>query len=312
MGTKASYEDLKIRALELEKESLKRRLAENALREREKRLNTLIEITSDWVWEVDLNGVYTYTSMKVRDIMGYDADEIIGTVYYEYLEGEEKVRQIASFFDKTRKAKPFSGWQFTQLSKDGRQVIMEVNATPTYNSDGKFAGWIGFNRDITDKVLAERSLKQREKELEIKSNDLQEVNAALKVLLKQREEDKSELEAKVVANVKQLVEPYLEQLKMSKLLPAQKTYLNIIQSNLEEIISPFVTKLSSRCSNLTPAEIKVMNLIKHGSSTKEIAELLGLSWQTIEFQRKHIRKKLGITHKKKIFVPTSNTPLTGK
>lgn len=298
MTKKLTCNALEKKVKKLERELAKHKNLEESVRESENKFHSLIETTSDWVWEVDLNGVYTYTSPKVKDIMGYDADEIIGTVYFEYLDGEEKEREIASFNEKSDQVKPFSGWTFTQLRKDGRSVVMEVNGSPNFDSDGRFAGWIGFCRDVTDKVHAERALKKREEELEIKANDLQEVNAALKVLLKQRDEDRNEQEAKVVANVKQLVKPYLDQLSKTGLKPAQETYLHIIQSNLDEIISPFIYKLSAKYSNLTPAEIKVMDLVKHGKSTKEIAELLNLSWQTIEFQRKQIRRKLGINNKK--------------
>ena len=103
MVIKPTYEELEKRVRDLEENALKRIMVEDALRERERKLNTLLENTSDWVWEVDLNGVYTYTSPKVKNILGYDAEEIIGTVYFEYLEGEDRRRQIASFFDKTRK-----------------------------------------------------------------------------------------------------------------------------------------------------------------------------------------------------------------
>ncbi len=293
-----TYDALEKKVKKLELELKRRKTLEESLRKSEQKFHSLIETTSDWVWEVDLNGVYTYTSPKVKDIMGYDAEEIIGTVYFEYLEGEEREREIESFSEKSEQAKPFSGWIFTQLRKDGSSVIMEVNGSPNFDSNGSFAGWIGFCRDITDKVHAERALKKREEELEIKANDLQEVNAALKVLLKQRDEDRCEQEEKVVANVKQLVNPYLDQLRKTGLKPVQESSLNIIEANLDEIISPFIYKLSSKYSNLTPAEIKVMDLVKHGKSTKEIAELLNLSWQTIEFQRKKIRKKLGINNKK--------------
>jgi len=145
--------------------------------------------------------------------------------------------------------------------------------------------------DITEMKRAERAIKKREAELE-------EVNAALRVLLKKREEDKSELEDKVIFSVNKLIIPHLEKLKTSTVDHKHKTLIEIIDSNLHEIISPFKKGLSDRLSAMTPMEIQIANLVKNGRSTKEIAELLNLSPKTIDFHRDNIRKKLGIKNKK--------------
>ncbi|MCX5855578.1 MAG: LuxR C-terminal-related transcriptional regulator, partial [Deltaproteobacteria bacterium] len=153
-------------------------------------------------------------------------------------------------------------------------------------------------QDITDRKRAEETLKKRERELEIKSRNLEELNTALKVLLKQRGDDKDELEEKVVANVKQLAMPYIEKLKKSHLKDKETDYVNILESNLINIISPFSNKLSSKYINLTPKEIQIANLIKEGKTSKEIAELLNISPGTVEFHRENIRSKLNLKNKK--------------
>ncbi|TET85019.1 MAG: PAS domain S-box protein [Desulfobacteraceae bacterium] len=152
--------------------------------------------------------------------------------------------------------------------------------------------------EIAERKRVEKELKERGKELEGKTRNLEEVNTALRVLLKSREEDKAELEEKVLFNVRELVAPYLEKLKKSGLDDKQKGYTNILESNLNDITSPFSQRLSSWYLKLTPTEIQVANLIKYGKSTKEIAEFLNLSSQTIEFHRKNIREKIGIKNKR--------------
>ena len=124
------------------------------------------------------------------------------------------------------------------------------------------------------------------------------MNTALKVLLKQREDDKKELGENVLTNVKELISPYLERLKKSRLNTNQETLVNILDSNLNNIISPFISKLSFKFFNLTPMEIKVANLVKEGKTNKEIAELLCLSKNTILFHRYNIRRKLQLKNKK--------------
>jgi len=141
-------------------------------------------------------------------------------------------------------------------------------------------------------------LREKEKELELKTRNLKEVNTALKVLLKRRDEDKTELEQNVLSNLRKLIFPYLEKLKKSGLNTRQNAYIRILQSNLNNIISPFSRRLSSKYLNLTPTEIQVANLVRHGRNTKKIAEILNVSTRTIEFHRGNIRKKFSIKNKK--------------
>ena len=142
------------------------------------------------------------------------------------------------------------------------------------------------------------ALKQREIELEIKSTNLEEMNSALKVLLQRREEDRKELEEKVLSNVKELVVRNLEKLRTTGLDSRQSGYVDVLESNLNSIISPFSRSLSHQFLDLTPVEIEVADLVRQGKRTKEMAELLNVSPRTIEFHRQNIRTKLGIRQKK--------------
>jgi len=152
--------------------------------------------------------------------------------------------------------------------------------------------------DITERIKAESALKKREAELEIQSRDLEQINTALKVLLRKRDQDKSELEEKVLFSVKELIIPYLKEIRKSGPYPRHRMLLGIIESNLNEIISPFSERISAKISKFTPTEVTVANLVKRGKSTKEIAELLNLSPKTVDSHREHIRKKLGINNQK--------------
>jgi DNA-binding CsgD family transcriptional regulator len=183
------------------------------------------------------------------------------------------------------------------VGKDGRERWIETIKTPIYNDNGEIIGTAGIARDITRRKRAENELKNRERELEAKSRNLEEVNIALKVLLKRREEDKTELEEKVLANVTELVTPYIEKLKRTRTDIDQMAYINIIETHLDDIISPFLRNLTSKYPNLTPREIQITNLIKEGKTTKEIAEILNSSSGAIDFHRNNIRNKLGLINK---------------
>ena len=116
--------------------------------------------------------------------------------------------------------------------------------------------------------------------------------------MKKRDEDKIENEERVLSNVKILVEPYLEKLQKSSLNEKQKTYFKILQTNLNDIISPFARNFTSIYYNLTPQEIQIADLVKQGKANKEIANIMSLSLKTIEFHRTNIRKKLWLKTRK--------------
>jgi len=145
---------------------------------------------------------------------------------------------------------------------------------------------------------AEKSLKKTRAELELQACELEETNTALKVLMQQRIEARTEIEEMLLLNANDLIMPFLERLKKSRLDSKQKTYINLIESNLNDIVAPLVREFSKINLKLTPTEIQVTNFVKQGKNTKEIAEFMNLATSTIDTHRNKIRKKLGIKNKK--------------
>lgn len=144
----------------------------------------------------------------------------------------------------------------------------------------------------------ERELEERKAELESKTQHLSEIDGALKALLRQRDEDKENFQEDILLNLKQLVLPYLETLRQSRLGKDQAELLGILESNLNDIASPFVRNMSSSFLNLTPMEIRIAGLVKEGKTNKEIAELLTVSVHTVITHRRNLRNKLGLRNKK--------------
>jgi len=177
-----------------------------------------------------------------------------------------------------------------------------LTAAPLRNDEGHIIGAIETLQDITERKNAEQELEKAHKELEKKvltrTRSLEDTNTALKVLLKKRDDDKKELEEKMLFNVRELVMPYITKLIESNLKERQQVYLEIIKSNLDNIINPFIQRMSFEMLKLTPAEIQVANLIKQGKSSKVIADVLNLSPRTIDFHRDNIRKKFNLNNKK--------------
>jgi DNA-binding CsgD family transcriptional regulator len=153
------------------------------------------------------------------------------------------------------------------------------------------------HEDITALKLTEEALSQSRESLTEQKQSLEETNIALKVLLKQREEDKLELEKKVLNNVKDLVLPYVEKLKNSPLKPKEKTLVEIVDTHLNDIISPLLQRFSNAKILLTPQEMQVAALVKDGKTSKEIADILNVSETTVNFHRKNLRIKFGLRNK---------------
>ncbi|MCB2185325.1 MAG: LuxR C-terminal-related transcriptional regulator [Deltaproteobacteria bacterium] len=148
--------------------------------------------------------------------------------------------------------------------------------------------------ELAERKKAEEKLRRRETQLQTQAKGLEEVNTALKVLLKRREDDKSDLENSIKSNIQQLVLPFLEKLKVTRLSEQQTTYLALLESTLQDVVSPFINNLSYKNPKLTPAEIRVAQFVREGLTTKEISQAMSLSPHTIETHRKNLRRKLGI------------------
>jgi DNA-binding CsgD family transcriptional regulator len=150
------------------------------------------------------------------------------------------------------------------------------------------------HEEITALKLIEEELRQSREALNEQKQGLEEANIALKVLLRQRENDRVELEDKILLNVKELILPHVSKLKRAPLKSREKTLVEIIETHLQDIISPLLQKFSNAKIMLTPQEMQVASLVKDGKSSKEIAAILNVSEATINFHRKNLRIKFGL------------------
>ncbi len=132
-----------------------RKRAEEALRESEERFRSLVEVTSDWIWEVDQNGIFTYADPKVKDFLGYEPEEVVGKPYNYFMNEDSSKMLASSFKDQAEKPRHFSRRNNTQIHKDGRQIMIETSGLPICDIDGKVVGWRGISTDITERKQAE-------------------------------------------------------------------------------------------------------------------------------------------------------------
>jgi DNA-binding CsgD family transcriptional regulator len=149
---------------------------------------------------------------------------------------------------------------------------------------------------VAMRISADQELQETNKQLTVERKALQETNAALRAVLARIEEEKQEIYMNVQVSVDKILMPILHALSL-ELPRAQRKYIEMLRTNLEEIASPFVSHLSDTSLSLTPTEINVCNMIRNGLQTKEIAQIRSVSGATISRHREHIRRKLKLTNK---------------
>ena len=139
--------------------------------------------------------------------------------------------------------------------------------------------------------------KRLEFERKQKMVELEDINTALDILLKKREQDNREMETKIFSNYESIILPFLNRLRNSLSNKNQQQLADLLEKGFKEILSPFAKKLSDPLIMLTPTEIQIALMIKQGSPNKEIAQILHCSIKTIDTHRANIRKKLDLKNK---------------
>lgn len=261
----------------------------------EKHFRTLVETMAEGMAVMDARGQIVFINRRLADMSGYRAEDLVGRNVRDIVDAQT----LAPFEDilAGRCRDRTRSFEFSWTGKDGRRNFSILSPQPLFDDDDRFCGAFAVVSDITAQKNAERILAKREQELQQKNAQLKEINTALQTLVKIRAQDRAEIEETFVANIHQLVDPLLIRLKASGLSERQKSYVAILEANLHEVITPVTPQIATRYLELTPAEVEVANLVKHGRKSKEIASLLNISTRTVEMHRRNIRKKLGLRNK---------------
>lgn len=174
----------------------------------------------------------------------------------------------------------------TQECWPHNQKSLLSRATPIWGKGGDLIGAIETSFDITETKIAEEKMIQA----------MERKNIALREIIEQVEIEKNRIKDDVLANVNELTLPILKKLKSKQGMDPKQ--IDLLSNRLQKITSSFGRKLTEGMIKLTPKEIEICNLLEGGATSKDIADFLNISCQTVEKHRKCIRKKLGIGHKK--------------
>jgi len=284
-----------------------RRRAEEALRYSEHMQSSILQAAPIGIGLVS-NRIIKRVNHRLCEMTGYAREDLINKsarlLYptdedFEFV-GKEKYEQISHWGTGSVE----THW----IRKDGRILNVLLSSTPL-DPDNLEEGVTFTALDITERKQVEEELikhrdnlemlvRERTAELENERSNLEETNTALKVLLQKRDEDKKDLEMTFLTSIRKLIFPYLERLRCHNLTEAQESYVNLIESNLRQVASPFLQNLASRFADFTSREIQIAEMIREGKSSKEIASLFNISSRSVDFHRDNIRKKLQLTKRK--------------
>lgn len=169
------------RLSDLEAAETERKQYSEQLRKSEERYKTLTENTSDWVWEVDQEGFYTYSNPKVRDLLGYEPKEVIGRKPFDFMPADEAKRIEAIFKDIVDTREPFKNLENINIHKNGHGVILETSGVPFFDTFGKLSGYRGIDRDLTERKRMEAKQENLIDELNAALNNVKKLSGMLPI-----------------------------------------------------------------------------------------------------------------------------------
>jgi len=120
-----------------------------SLRESEERFRALVEASSDWIWAMDERAVYTYSSPRVSDLLGYAPHEMLGRGFFDLMPPEEAARVMPLYEAAAQARRPFVALENVNRHRNGRLVVLETSAVPILDAQGGWHGYRGIDRDIT-------------------------------------------------------------------------------------------------------------------------------------------------------------------
>lgn len=281
-----------------------RKRSEASLREAEEKYHRIFDHSPLGIIQIDDRGIITACNEKLAEILDTDVEKIMGLSVLTSL-NDDNVKEAAETVLSGHIAHHEGIYRSLNSNK---RVYIRGLFSPIFSDDGAAVSAIGIVEDITKRKETEKALQEAHEELEqrviertaeldLKTRRLEETNIALEILLEKRDADRKAFEKKVTDNIEKLIRPYLEKLDLSQSESSREAILKIIHTNLDEITAS-IAHDRDYLSVLTPAQMQIADLIKHGHTTKEIAYLLNLSPSTIACHRQEIRKRLSLTNKK--------------
>lgn len=288
---------LRDRIKELEKEARRRWEDKAELKKLGRRNSLILNAAGEGIFGLNARGRHTFVNPAAAKMLGYEAEELIdrnshAVCHHTRNDGSAYPEKECPIYAAFRDGKVHTVESERFWRKDGSSFPVHYISTPILE-DGKLVGAVVTFVDITERIYASRRLADKTKELE-------EANIALRTLLRHRDRAIEELEEDILANIRELIFPSLDQVEEILNAAGAKGNepLGMIRKNLGEITSSFSSSLFSVSEGLTPKEIQVAEYIRRGRTSKEIARTFNISKDAVDFHRRNLRRKLGLAGKR--------------
>jgi PAS domain S-box-containing protein len=230
---------------------------------------------------IDESGCYTYWNPHSEKMFGYCAQEVIG------IRGSDIIfatRGMAQEIMQAVEEKGIFNDEVVLRHRDGCVFPARLAIIPLKKTAGKAMPYYEFAQDIS--------------EFKITKKEIEDLKAALRVLLHKMEEEKKEYRDNLLAMLNQSIMPHLKQIQHDSTDPRILASIKSINANIDYFKTNCFSTLQANAYELTPTEVEVSRLVAGGTCTKDIARRLNISAETVAFHRKNIRRKLGICNRK--------------
>ncbi len=278
--------------LTLARDITEKKKAEKALRESEEKYSKAFQSNPNAITLIDMeNKRRVEVNESHYRMTGYKREEIIGTTMDE----------LNMFVDKEKYEENMKGLlkegsvrdiELKLLTKTGQERFLLYSAEIIELKGKKHL--LATAEDITERKKAEKLLKSYNLELDNQRKALEEKNIALREVLSQVDAEKNKIEEDISTNIEKLLLPIIRKFRMKGMT---NKYSELLEHHLKKMASSFGRKITEKSANLSPKEVEICSMIRGGLTSKDIADLLNVSNQTVDKHRKNIRKKLGISQK---------------
>lgn len=288
-------EEARQRILQLEKRINEQKKIESfnvktirALEESETRYRAVVDAQTDLIDRHLADCTLTFVNEAYCRYFGKSREELIGHSLLPLIP-EANQRLVKEQIKRLSRKHPIDSYEARHGDRWHHWVRQAI-----FSPDGKILEFQAVGRDITHLKEIEDSLKISQENLRQQKDELERKNIALCEVLNQIEADKDQVKMDIIRNVEEFLFPVLQRLKSTGLAFPQSKYAELLEDNLRRLIGPFGRKLSNRQNRLSARELEICNMIRSGLTSKEIANLLHLTYGTVDSHRNRIRKKLGL------------------
>ena len=148
------------RSRSLERQTAQLATTADAMRQSEARFRDFARASSDWFWETDEHHRFTYLSDEIR-LFDQDADDRLDHTRRELAadpDGDADMwREHYAMLDRHE---PFRNFVYTRRIGDAAERMVSISGNPIFDPSGRFLGYRGTARDVTEEMLAERGLRE--------------------------------------------------------------------------------------------------------------------------------------------------------